>query len=204
MQAELSCGGWESLFASVAVTVGRCRKFRLAGLFTASPDLEEMPLLFSLVGPTTTNDRNRSLRAFQVRGLGLTSEGLQVGDYLLIEALTDAPSEAVVLVRVESRYFLRPRSRLVLDPRLKPQILGRFVGIIRRRGFARPTLPELASHGDRASRAATNVRLLRGQLGMLEATCATTTNRRLRDALRNEAVRVRRQLQIDAPYNKLA
>jgi hypothetical protein len=110
----------------------------------------------------------------------------------------------LLLIRVESRYFLRPKSRLVLDPRLKLQILGLFVGIVRRCGFARPRLPEPRCPGDRPSRAAASVRLLRGQLGMLEATCATTKNRKLRDALQNEAVRVRRQLQIGAFEDKFS
>lgn len=194
---------WDSLFTAVPFATARCKKLRLKGVLPATPDLEEVPILLAPSGPTTKDDGKRAVRAFLVRGFGLAGEGLQSGDYVLIEEVADPPADALVLARVDSCYFLRPSSRVVFDARLRPRILGLFIGIVRKRGFARPTAPGMTPPSNRGlARATANLRLLRGQLGMLEATCASTGNRKLRDALRNEAHRVRQQIQSGALQDK--
>ena len=89
-------------------------------------------------------------------------------------------------------------------------VLGALAGVIRKQGFGssrsadRGRLACESPHrGAEAFRSSLAIgvkppgrlSILRGKLGMLESTCATTRNPRLRRALHNEADRVRRLLQ---------
>lgn len=186
-------------FEHVNAVVRRGRKIKLTGILQGVDALEEVPILRSGIDPANPY-RKRPIRAFLVRGESLSGEGLRAGDHVLIDETADPPSSVPLLAKVGGAYVMRTRSELPRSARCEPQILGALIGIVRRRGFPRPmsTLLEM----DTPIRPAPKSRILRGQLGMLEATCANTRNARLQDALRNEADRIRRQLQFGALLDK--
>ena len=187
-------------FERVSVVVRCGRKLKLGGVLPAIDALEEIPVVRpgkDAVGP----HQERRIYAFLVRGTSLSGEGLSPGDQVLIEE-TSAPRPGTpVLAKVAGTYVLRPRPDLLFDGRYQLRVLGALIGIIRRRGFGRARISTASREEPHGS--ATKLKILRGQLGMLEATCANTRNPRLQDALRNEADRVRKQLQIGADINKV-
>ena len=187
-------------FDRVTAVVRRGRKLRLTGILQAADALEEVRVLRS--GVASRADPRRRMRAFLVRGESLSGEGLQAGDHVLIDETNDPPCTALLLVKVGGVYVLRTGSELLFDVRCQPQILGVLIAIVRRRGFNRPMSARAST--ETAARPPGKLRILQGQLGMLEATCASTRNPKLQDALRNEADRVRRQLQFGAPVDKLS
>ena len=185
-------------FERVSVVVRCGRKFKLGGILPAIDALEEIPVVRpDAVGP----HQERRIHAFLVRGTSLSGEGLSPGDQLLIEETSAPRPDAPVLAKVAGTYVLRPRPDLLFDGRYQLRVLGALIGIIRRRGFGRARISTASREEPHGS--ATKLKILRGQLGMLEATCANTRNPRLRNALRNEADRVRKQLQIGARQDKV-
>jgi hypothetical protein len=143
-----------------------------------------------------------AIRAFRVRGHELGHEGLFDGDYVLVGASSRARNGSVVLAETAAGPVLR-RTPLQGDAK----IMGFFLGVIRRRGFndsaRRPprAMSEISPIDGLPGTPPSKTTVLRGQLGMLESTCAGTSNPRLQRALRNEAARVRRQLQNEANQN---
>jgi hypothetical protein len=135
-----------------------------------------------------------------VRGTSLSKEGLSPGDQLLIEETHQPRLGALLLAKIGGTYVLRPRPELLAEAGDRLEVSAVLVGIIRRRGFRSPGVA--APSCERSDSAANKLKILRGQLGMLESTCANTRNPRLRDALRNEAERVRKQLQSGTGHDK--
>lgn len=208
-------------FESVDVRVERGRTLRLAGVLRARPELEEVPILRKSPSPRA-NGEPRTLRAFRVQGHGLHHEGLRDGDCLLVESAGEIRRGLLVLAEIgghlalgrastgaESATSVDPSSeggspaRSSVDPPCR--VIGTFVGIIRKRGFGggEPQGAANESAPTVQTRPVTTASVLRSKLRMLESTCAGTKNPRLQRALRNEAEQVRRQLQIEATFNKL-
>jgi hypothetical protein len=190
----------EESLARVGAVVRRGRSLKLDGVLPANHALEEIPV--GRPGKDTGGPfQERRIRALMVRGSSLSGEGLSPGDQLLIEETDHPKPGALLLAKIGGTYVLRPRPELLSDAGSQVQVSGVLIGIIRRRGFAgvatTPRPRENSASGPN------KIRILRGQLGMLESTCANTRNPRLRDALRNEADRVRKQLQCGASLNKL-
>lgn len=187
---------WGSQFERVEARRGPSKELRLAGLLAPVHDLEEVTL-----SPAATRQgvgaRRRAVRAFLVRTDRLSDSGLRPGDHVLVEATRDWFADPLVLARTGSQYRLDAASRLHQLYR-EIEILGVFVGIIRKQGFATTKAP---SAGRDLSGPRTRDDLLRGRLEMLEATCASTRHPRLRRALKIEADAVRRQLQTGASSN---
>jgi len=192
---------WEPSFVRVTTRPGAIRRLPLEGVLVANDGLEEVRL--SPARGTTASDRAPSVRAFLVQGEALSSAGLQRGDYLLVDVARVPEPEGLVLARVAGRPTLQCGSALrEMEPPC--DIVGTFVGIIRRKGF--PPRCGAPPSGDDAltlatARSPSRQGILRSQLSMLEATRATTRNPRLRRALRNEAEMVRKQLQISVLDN---
>jgi hypothetical protein len=135
----------------------------------------------------------RSIRAFLVRGRKLEAEGLQDGDHVLVEDSKTLRPHALTLAEVAGRYVIRPASGLTGQPPAG-RILGAFIGVIRKRGFGKSSHPTASRRPQGTRPEPMQLSILRGQLGMLEATYAETKNPRLQRALRNEADLIRRQL----------
>src|SRR5262249_55452227 len=148
------------------------------------------------------------VRAFRVHGDELAGEGFFDGDYILIGAARRSRSSALVLAEANGRSVVRrANAHRWLGPGGKgnpaARIKSGFLGVIRKRGFENPgsgrsetSSGPMALQGGKA--APSKLTMLRGRLGMLESTCAGTHNPRLQKALRNEAAKVRRQLQNEA------
>lgn len=199
-------------FEQVPLNLTRRRMVRVTGLLEVWDDLEEI----QVVGEANESIRRRHprVRAFRVRR-DLGRVGLQKGDCLLVQPKRLAPNELAV-VSVDGafsvrRVVARQGEDVVFDPSADnrrhaatPRVIGGFAGILRKRlapchhtptstrlELSRPSEPEVSG----------KVRWLRGKLGMVESTCADTTNPRLKRALRHEANSLRRQLQNEADYN---
>jgi len=194
--SEASC--WEPGFVQVETRLGASRRLPLEGVLVANEALEEVVL--SSAGGSAMREGAANVRAFMVQNESLSGVGLQRGDYLLVDVAPLADHDGLVLVRVAGRYTLQ-RSSLLWSVGQPSDIVGTFVGIIRRRGFssARHATPTQGTVS--AIRPPSRLGILRSQLSMLEATRASTRNPRLRRALRNEAERVRKQLRIGAMRN---
>ncbi len=191
--------------------LGRTKTVRLAGVLEALEGLQEITVIGDSRGLASAASA-ASVRAFRVRS-GSERLGLQPGDCLLAHAKPQPEVGDLVVVDfggvvTAHRVTHRHGTRLQFDPSLPKHsvgaelhVVGAFAGILRKRLVAqRAALPTL-TRGDRMpvpSRSAGTVRLLRGRLGMVESTCAATTNPRLRRALRNEAENLRRLLQNEA------
>ena len=119
-------------------------------------------------------------------GRKLEAEGLQDGDHVLVEDSKTLRPHALTLAEVAGRYVIRPASGLTGQPPAG-RILGAFIGVIRKRGFGKSSHPTASPAAARYSPEPMQLSILRGQLGMLEATYAETKNPRLQRALRNEA-----------------
>lgn len=185
-----AASSWGSEFEPVTVRPEKSRLMRPRGLLSAFDDLEEITLSSA---QAVAGRARGNVRAFLVRGSGLADAGLRPGDHLLIDAARDLFVDPLVLGKSGSRYRLEIASRLRVSAE-PVEILGAFIGILRRRGFASrgcvpPSFAPLSVHPP------TRLGILRSQLDMLETTCATTRNPRLRRALKDEADRVRKQLQ---------
>jgi hypothetical protein len=187
-----------TLFEHVATRPGCSRHLEFAGDLAVADDLEEVPV----VGVRQhLQISGRAIRAFVVRSRALTADGLQAGDYVLVDATATVSPEALALIDVGGR-------RLVRLPRLLPpelaqgSMVGAIIGVLRKRGFGDRETRQPPDHRP-PDRRLVQARLLRGRLGMLESTCAATCNPKLRRALQNEAARVRKQLQVGASKNKL-
>jgi hypothetical protein len=205
-QAALAFG---PTLETVPVAVEKGRPMRTAVVLDSTTTLREIPVF---PGPVTSCGRPASgVRAFRVEGDELAREGFFDGDYVLVGPVQQRMrSGTLVLAEADGRPVLRPANAhgaTGSEDRIPAaRILGRFLGVIRRRGFADPRSVLAASASARltplndcGSRAPSKVMMLRGRLGMLESTCAETRNPRLQRALRNEAERVRRQLQNETP-----
>jgi hypothetical protein len=221
------------ILEEVPLRVRKGRKVRLAGLLKAEPTLEEVTFLATPYPPRAA-PFSRAVRAFRVHGAVLEADGARDGDYLLVQAGFEYGSGAIVLAEVAGQFMLRRLIRLndgtialastaaetlpMGEVIGEARIIGRFAGIVRRRGFGcsrggrRAPAPEgwAVRSNDAARRmvfeSATSLKpiskvtRLRGRLGALESTFAGTANPRLREALRAEAERVRWLLQNEAPY----
>lgn len=187
---------WGSQFECVGIRKGHSQELKLAGLLAPSTELEEVTLSPAIT-KSGAGTKHRTVRAFLVRTNQLSEAGVGVGDHVLIEATRDLFADPVVLARAGNQYRLEVASRLHELFR-DVEVLGVFVGIIRRQGF-----PHGAGVGasPRSCGRRTREDLLRGRLEMLETTCANTQHPRLRRALKIEAERVRRQLQVGAQRN---
>lgn len=187
---------WGSQFERVEARTGLSKELRLAGLLAPLQDLEEIKLSPAVTRSGAGVER-RSVRAFVVRTDRLSDSGLRPGDHVLVEATRDLFADPLVLARTGTQYRLDAASRLHERFR-NVEVLGSFVGIIRKQGFPIAKRP-IASHEHGSPRSRED--LLLGRLEMLEATCASTRHPRLRRALKNEADAVRKQLQIGTSTN---
>jgi hypothetical protein len=205
-QAALAFG---TTFETVPLAVEKGRTMTPAVLLESATALREVPVF---PGPASFGGRGLAnrVRAFRVQGDELGSEGFFDGDYILVGCDQRARSAALVLAEVDGRHVLRrarPLGRNALDRAIPSgRILGTFLGVIRKRGFGEVRMSKgvparLLPIANVGAAAPSKVTMLRGRLGMLESTCAETHNPRLQRALRNEAERVRRQLQNEAPFN---
>lgn len=209
VQSALALG---PAFQKISVSIAKGRPLRFAGVLRAEPALEEMPVV-SAPANRRSLQKSGAIRAFRVRGEELNNDGLFDGDYVLVSDQSRPRAGAVVLVEQQGRPVLQ-RATMPRPSSSKgtsqdgSRVVGVFLGIIRKRGFGgtterKPPLPISRAQWTEnlPSGPPTKVTLLRGQLGMLESTCADTKNPRLQRALRNEADRVRRQLQNETPLN---
>ncbi len=187
-------------FERVAIKVESGRPLRLAGILRAHIGLEEVPVFPEPIA-SRRERRGRTVRAFRVHGDAFHSDGLRDGDCLLIEAPVTPRSGSLVLVEKCGRRFLRRTSGETSSVH-GSRIIGAFVGIICKRGFWQEDVSSGPSRGTPARsdscRPVPRLGVLRSKLCMLESTWAVTKNPRLQRALRNEAERVRRQLQNEA------
>lgn len=193
---EAAAACWGSQFERVTNSHGRGRRLRVDGVLVAHDALEEVTLR-SAHGIARA-DRSLNVRAYWVRGESLSASGLRPGDYLLIDTTRAFEEDSLVLARIAGRYTLEHAS--FLQARHGGcEVLGAFVGIIRRVGFMPRRCGGRALDDSRMTLGPPNrLGILRSQLDMLETTRATTRNPRLRRALRHEAERLRKQLQIGA------
>jgi hypothetical protein len=196
-------------FEQVPLNLTATKPVPVAGVLEVFGDLEEIQVLGQ--SSDSTRKKNPRVRAFRVRR-DLPPAGLQKGDCLLAQPNRLVPNELAVVSIGDAltvrRVSGREGERLVFDPPIganhshaELRVIGGFAGILRKRvapchhtpasSQREPVVPtESAVSG--------KVRWLRGKLGMVEATCAGTTNPRLRRALRHEAKILRRQLQNEA------
>jgi hypothetical protein len=195
---------FESAFVPVALRLEAGRSLRLQGRLGAEPELQEVPVLSHLDG-SEGSSRAREVRAFQVHGNGLLSHGLKDGDYLLTRT-SKKPRPGLAVVEIGGRPVLQ-----LLSGDSRTPIIGGFLGIIRKRTLG-PRRTEIVATERRypdgfqllTDTPPTRLAMLRSRLGMLESTCASTRNPRLRRALRSEAATIRQQLQNEAAHDKLA
>jgi hypothetical protein len=186
------------------------RLVRLVGVLRAGTNLEEIPVQSDVIAPSAPATTN-PVRAFRVSARGLEREGLQKGDCLLVQLKVDLRPKDLVVVETKGSFsahrIVGEQTGFVFDPPLstgvRSRIVGAFVGILRRR--LGPRRDNAIARSD--CRASTSImekptsftigriRLLRSKLGMLESTYTATRNPRLQRALRNEAERIRIQLQ---------
>ena len=219
MQAAAICSDSQLSRVPIAITTGR--RVRVAGVLRARPPLEEVPF----VPPADGGHQMRTLRAFIVHGPALERDGVRDGDQLLIESTHVPPVGTTILAIVGGQFTLQriiARScdgALTLAPAGGDQlalaentsecrVLGTFVGLLRKRGFARRPYGSEQSSGIVSDlpqsvairkRTASKTTVLRNQLRMLERIRLDTRNPRLQRALRGEVERVRLLLQNGAP-----
>ena len=172
---------------------GRTRDLKLTGTLDLAEELLEIQL--SPPPAVTTQHRAGTVRAFVVRNNRLVDSGLKPGDHVLLDGARDLFADPLVLARVAGGYRLQIASR-VRASHPEAEILGAFIGIIRKQGFAGKSLRTPLRDAPR-----TRECILQGRLAMLEATCSETHNPRLRRALKNEAENVRRELRTAAGRN---
>jgi hypothetical protein len=216
MSAAAKCS--ESGLNAVPMAVTTGRRLRIAGVLKAHAPLEEV----SFVTPHGPDRPARTMRAFRVHGSVLEREGVRDGDHLIIESTPMPPVGATILAVVDGQFILRriagraSDGSLTLAPTandllplaertLECRILGAFVGLMRKRGFARAVRGKehIRSIGSDPTanpisigkRPASKSTVLRNQLRMLERIRLDTKNPRLQRALRTEADRVRLLLQ---------
>lgn len=191
---------WGSQFERVANGRRGSRRLPVDGMLVAHDALEEVALR-SAHGVSLTQ-RTANIRAYWVRGESLSFAGLRPGDYLLTDSMRGLERDSLVLARIAGRYTLERASSLRAR-HVECEVLGAFIGIIRRVGFNSRRCAAGATVSDTGMtlRRPSRLGILRSQLDMLETTRATTSNPRLRRALRQEAERVRKQLQIGAIVN---
>lgn len=194
--SEAPC--WEARFVQVETKLGASRRIPLEGVLLANEALEEVMLSPPL--GIAANEGMTSVRAFLVHNESLSGAGLQRGDYLLVDVARTADRDGLVLARVVGRYTLQ-RLSLLSSIAQSCDVVGTFVGIIRRRGFNPRQAIEPTRLADSDVHPPSRLGILRSQLSMLEETRASTRNPRLRRALRNEAELVRKKLQIGAFRN---
>jgi hypothetical protein len=162
--------------------------------------LQQKPIVpHSDVRMYSDGQRVPRVSAFRVCEQGLSHEGLRTGDYLLVRTTIEVRCGTLVLIDRSGRTFLRRAESNTATSSDPGEIIGALAGVIRKRGFGRPS-DENEPIGSPVP--AGKVAVLRSQLGMLEMTCAGTRNPRLQRALRNEADRIRRQLQNQAIIHK--
>lgn len=194
-------------FEQVPLNLTRTKPVRLAGLLEVEDELEEIQVLGE-VNPSTKMKHPR-VRAFRVRR-DLQSVGLQKGDCLLVQPKRVAPNDLAV-ISTDGAFSVR-RVAAVANERMRraetsdseatpPRVIGGFVGILRKR--LAPCTHRPASSGfdlvpPSDPHVSGKMRWLRSKLGMVESTCAETTNPKLKRALQHEARSLRRQLQIEA------
>ncbi len=186
---------WGTQFEPVKVGKGHARSLKLVGLLALADDLQEIALAPAATAEATR--RRSTIRAFLVRTTRLEKAGLRPGDHVLVDGARDLFADPLVLARIGGEYHLEPASRLRSASR-EGELLGAFIGIIRKQGFGRP-LERVEMPLPVAPR--TRESILQGRLEMLEETCAGTRNPRLRRALKSEAESVRKQLQSGASRN---
>ena len=167
--------------------------------------------------------QRRSLRAFRVRGSTLAQDGIRDGDHLLVEERDALRDDETILLELDGRAAIK-RCRLLPDGMVRldaaqgdwllPSIVakeeivlwGAVVGILRRRfGRARDgerPRERAARAGEQpppaaisSNRQCSRMRTLSARLRALRATYASVGNARLRDALRDEARRIQREMQ---------
>jgi hypothetical protein len=190
------------LFETVDVTLEKGCSIAASAVLEPDTALEEVPVFSGPARPGSTGSSG-GVRAFRVQGDELAHEGLFEGDYILVGPARRPRCGALVLAEANGRAVLRradshraQRSQTAMIP--TSRIMGVFLGVIRKRGFGMPPANKPATRLTSLSAAPSKATMLRGQLGMLESTYAETRNPRLQRALRNEAARVRRQLQNEA------
>lgn len=197
-------------FQPALLNLTRTQSVRMAGVLEMSEGLEEIAVLGD-AGCSSAFAGRSSIRAFRVRS-GSEKLGLQSGDCLVVQSKDSPTVGDLVLIDVDGmvsacRVAGRRGTRLQFDPPVpkspngvEPKIIGAFAGILRKRLTAKHV--EACSRSIvESSRSAGIIRLLRGKLGMVESTCAETSNPRLKRALRNEAANLRKQLQSESGIN---
>lgn len=221
----------ESAFETVVMRIERGCSMRPAGVLKAQPELEEVPI-DSRMDAKRRPVRVFRVHGQRLRHEGLRegdyvlvdpSPATRSGGLVLVET-NGQPALLQVAHGAEGTTFTDPADGLFArrDPASDYRLLGTFLGIIRKQGFGRSRSrvgvgsSQQRMHGG-AKRSPVEdpalvvspvpkpkVSILRGKLGMLESTCAATANPRLRRALRDEARRVRFQLQNESHHDKLA
>lgn len=184
-----TASSWGRSLQQITRRLGVSRAMRPVGVLDLSTGIEETT-------PANPIEAAR-LRAFRVCGRGYAARGLHDGDRLLVDATLEPKADVLVMASMYGRYVLERRSMLARTP-IEAEIVGALVGIIRKRGF----IPRGPSEPAPAATVDTKSRMLAGRLRMLEATRASTRNPRLERALRDEAARVRKQIQIGANLDK--
>ena len=206
------------LFDSVDMRIECGRTLTATDGLTPQGTLREVPLLSSV-----PNCRVRTgIRAFRAHGDGLRHDGVRDGDLVIVDAAKPMSRGTVVVASVAGRLAIaqvhrctagtveltpaNPDSLPLSQCASETDVVGALAGVIRKRGFASTRSTAVADPGSDGgqqgphglavrTRPPGKLAILRGRLGMLEMTCASTRNPRLRRALHKEADRVRRLLQ---------
>lgn len=207
----------ESTLDSVPSAITTGRRLRVAGVLKARSPLEEVPFFTPPNGPREA----RNMRAFLVHGSTLERDGVRDGDQLIIESTHVPPVGATILAMVSGQFTLQRIAGRASDGSLtlapaagdrlplpestrECRVLGAFIGLLRKRGFAPGRAKEHGASGAAvtaanpvaiAKKPPRKSTMLRNQLRMLERIRLDTRNPRLQRALRSEADRVRLLLQ---------
>jgi hypothetical protein len=215
------------LFDDVDMHVEPGRNLRAIATWPADDALQEVPLVKGCpdrLGDTYRRSlrayqaRGHSLQYDGIRDgdyiIVDTGKPIQSGSVVLAH-VGQSLGVARVSANADGTLDLAPASTDVLPfvrPACEARIVGVLAGVIRKRGFAPrrridepgniaesvPRItPSLTAPQCTNSTAPAKLTILRGRLGMLERTSASTSNPRLRRALHNEADRVRRLLQTE-------
>ena len=217
-----------TVFESVDMRVESGRTLTATDDVTPQGTLREVPLLSSAASDPSFGVRT-GIRAFRAHGDGLRHDGVREGDLVIVDATKPLSRGTVVVASVAGRLAIarvhrntggttelipaNPDDLPLAQRASESDVVGALAGIIRKRGFGSSPSTALANRPSGDSRPRPNLvnagtqppgklAILRGRLGMLERTCASTHNPRLRRALHKEADRVRRLLQNEATVQR--
>lgn len=201
-------------FRGIAARVEGGRPLRVAGLLTPAGPLRRCQL-FEI--PPADPSRPEVVRV-RIRGNALVDDGIRDGDCLVLDARVRLRDGQTVLADVGGATMLRrvcgggleatSGDVLPLVRAADVRIHGAVVGILRKRGFGgapiraaagtpaagRVTRPPVSPLGRMDEHRVRRLCRLEQSLRAVTATYATTEHPRLREALRDEAAKLRREI----------